>query len=155
MPRRAGFAGHLFQHLSMKILRVLTILLYAAPIAQAQSAFKISPWQTVAQSTNKPFEMTGNFSATIKTQHQFPIFSIPREPGSNPVAFMITGRIANSVFPAASATNAFRAVVKATETRNTTNLNLKAAYSRVANESARLFTTNNVEEFHNFQATSK
>jgi hypothetical protein len=139
----------------MKIIKLWLILFCIGPIAHAQSAFKISPMQAVTQSTNMPFEMTDNYAAMIKTHQQYPIFSIPYERGSNIDDFMITGRITNSVFCAASATNAFQAVMKATETSKTTNLNLKAAYSRVANESARLFMTNNVEELHNLQTESK
>lgn len=99
--------------------------------------------------------MIDNSTTLIKTHHQYPIFSIPPDHGSNAVTFLIAGRITNSVFCAASATNVFRAVVKATEASNTTNSNLKAAYNRVANESAGLLVTNKVEEFRNFQNESK
>lgn len=91
----------------------------------------------------------------IKTRYQYPIFSIPREHGSNADAFIITGSITNTVFCAASTTNAFQAVMKATETSDTTNVNLKAAYSRVANETAKLLETNKVEEIHNAAIKSK
>lgn len=122
---------------------------------QAQSAFKMSPAQAVAQSTNMPFEMMDNFGAMTKTHYPYPILSIPREVGSNASSFMITGRITNSVFCAARATNAFRAMINAAETSNTTNLNLKAAYRRVANETGRLLMTNQVEQFHNFAIETK
>lgn len=138
----------------MKIINVWLILLCAGSIAYAQSAVKISPVQAVSQSKNKPFEMTDNFSAMAKAHQHFPIFSI-HERGSNTDAFMITGRITNRVFCAAGTTNAFRPVIKATETISTTNVNLKAAYTRVAAKSDSLLMTNQVEEFRNFQIGSK
>jgi hypothetical protein len=145
----------IFGYLPMKLIKISLILFCTGLIAHAQSAFKVSPTQDVAQNTNKSLEMTDNFDAMIKTHHPYPIFSIPHERGSNTDAFTITGNITNSVACAAGATTAFRAVMNATETGNTTNLNMKAAYNRVANETPRLLATNQVEEVRNLQTESK
>lgn len=55
---------------SVKSIKVWLVLLWAMPIAHAQSAFEISPTQAVTQSTNKVLEMIDSFSTMIKN-HQY------------------------------------------------------------------------------------